>query len=302
MTYHLDTNIQSSTLYLDSTNCVSRSPTFKYSLATAVSCPTSARMLMSCVNISLPNVINNVTEYNNKFSLQTNHSPTLTDFTITVPVGIYSAWSFRDYLNSQFILRSIPVTCIYSNNSFKYTFVSSYDFNIKNTTTYPTTCGHLIGVGKGDDNEFIFPLLAGVPYFSVAMPSTVNFSPTPYVFLKVNGFSLTNINSLGTINNTLLRFPVNCQYGEMIQYRPAELNRFLINRSSIISMDISLEDIYNRPLSLPSAVELQVILKFDYVFPMEEKKAYNAGTIFHFFKENPITETDDDGEAEELGN
>ena len=302
MTYHLDTNIQSSTLYLDSTNCVSRSPTFKYSLATAVACPTSARMLMSCVNISLPNVINNVTEYNNKFSLQTNHSPTLTDFTITVPVGIYSAWSFRDYLNSQFILRSIPVTCIYSNNSFKYTFVSSYDFNIKNTTTYPTTCGHLIGVGKGDDNEFIFPLLAGVPYFSVEMPSTVNFSPTPYVFLKVNGFSLTNINSLGTINNTLLRFPVNCQYGEMIQYRPAELNRFLINRSSIISMDISLEDIYNRPLSLPSAVELQVILKFDYVFPMEEKKAYNAGTIFHFFKENPITETDDDGEAEELGN
>ncbi len=96
MTYHLDTNIQSSTLYLDSTNCVSRSPTFKYSLATAVACPTSARMLMSCVNISLPNVINNVTEYNNKFSLQTNHSPTLTDFTITVPVGIYSAWSFRD--------------------------------------------------------------------------------------------------------------------------------------------------------------------------------------------------------------
>ena len=300
--YSLDTNIQSSTLYLDSTNCVSRSPTFKYSLATAVACPTSARMLMSCVNISLPNVINNVTEYNNKFSIQTNHSPSLTNFTITIPVGIYSAWSFRDYLNSQFVLRSIPVNCIYSNNSFKYTFVSSYDFNIKNTTNHPTTCGHLIGVGKSDDNEFIFPLQAGVPYFSVAMPSTVNFSPTPFVFLKVNGFSLTNINSLGTINNTLLRFPVNCQYGEMIQYRPAELNRFLINRSSIISMDISLEDIHNRPLSLPSGVELQVILKFDYVFPMEEKAAYNAGTIFHFLKENPITETDDDGEAEELGN
>ena len=67
-------------------------------------------------------------------------------------------------------------------------------------------------------------------------------------------------------------------------------------------MDISLEDIYNKPLSLPSGVELQVILKFEYVFPLEEKKAYNAGTIFHFLKENPITETDDDGEEEELGN
>ncbi len=294
--YRLDTGIQTSTVYLDSTNCVTRSPYYQYNLATGITCPTGVRILLSVAGVSLPNVINNVTEYNNKFSIQANHSAELTNYTITFPVGIYSAWTWRDYLNSQFILRSIPVNCIYSNNSFKYTFVSSYDFNIKNTTNYPTTCGHLIGVGKGDDNEFIFPLLAGVPYFSVAMPSTVNFSPTPYVFLKVNGFSLTNINSLGTINNTLLRFPVNCQYGEMIQYRPAELNRFLINRSSIISMDISLEDIYNRPLSLPSGVELQVILKFDYVFPMEEKKAYNAGTIFHFFKENPITETDDDGE------
>ena len=302
MSYNLDTGIQSSTCYLDSTNCSSRDEYYTYQLNTGIKCPTGCRMLLSVTSVSLPNVINNITEYNNKFSLQTNHSPTLTDFTITFPVGIYSAWSWRDYINSQFVSRGIPVTCIYSNNSFKYTFVSSYDFNIKNTTNYPTTCGHLIGVGKGDDNQFIFPLLAGVPYFSVAMPSTVNFSPTPYVFLKVNDFSLTNINSLGTINNTLLRFPVNCQYGEMIQYRPAELNRFLINRSSIISMDISLEDIYNRPLSLPNAVELQVILKFDYVFPMKEKAAYNAGTIFHFLKENPITETDDDGEVEELGN
>jgi hypothetical protein len=133
--YKLDTNIQSATVYLDSTNCVTRSPYFQYDLASSVSCPTGVKMLLSVAQVSLPNVINNVTEYNNIFSVQTNHSPTLTNFTITIPIGIYSAWSFRDYLNSQFIARSIPVNCIYSNYSFKYTFVSSYDFNIKNTTT-----------------------------------------------------------------------------------------------------------------------------------------------------------------------
>ena len=297
MSYQLNTNIQSSTLYLDSTNCVSRSPTYKYDLATAVTCPSALRMLMSVQSITLPNVINNITENNNKFSLQTNHSPSLTNFTITIPVGIYSAWSLRDYLNSQFIARSIPVTCIYSTNSFKYTFVSSYDFNIKNTTNHPTTCGSIIGVGKSDDNEFIFPILAGAPYFSVAMPSTVNFIATPYVFLKMGNITLTNINSLGVISNSLVRFPVNCEYGQMIQYRPTEQTRFLIQRSDITSVELYLEDIYNNRLSIPSGVELQVILKFEYVYPAPEQSAYDAGTIPHYFRTNPPAdnENEDDG-------
>ena len=297
--YTLDTNIQSSTLFLDSTNCVSRSPTFKYSLASPIICPTSAKMLMSTVSISLPNVINNVTEYNNIFSIQA--GAVLTNYTIVIPVGIYSAWSFRDYLNSEFITRGVPVNCIYSNNSFKYTFVSEYEFNIKNTTAHPTTCGHLIGVAKDNSNQFVYPIAATIPYWSLVMPSTINFSPTSFIFLKVNGFNLSNINSLGVINNTLVRFPVNAEYGQMIQYRPTELNRFLIQRSSIISMDISLEDVHNNPLSIPSGAELQVTLKFDYIFPLPEQVAYNAGTIFHYLKENPIDENVDDG-AEELGN
>ena len=302
MSYQLDSNIQSSTLYLDSGNCISRSPTYKYNLATGIKCPSALRMLMSVQNVSLPNVINNITDNNNKFSLQTNHSPTLTDFTITFPVGIYSAWSWRDYINSQFTLLSIPVTCVYNNNSFKYTFVSSYDFNIKNTTDYPTTCGGIIGVAKSDDNEFIFPLLAGPPYFSVAMPSTVNFIATPYVFLKMNNVTLTNINSLGVISNALLRFPVNCEYGQMIQYRPTELNRFLIQRSDITSVELYLEDIHNNRLSIPSGADLQVILKFEYIYPAAEKTEFDAGTIPHYYRTTAITEPPDDDDDETIGN
>lgn len=297
MSYQLDTSIQSSTIYLDSLNCVKRFPYYEYNLATAVTCPTGVRMLLSVIGVSLPNVINNVTEYNNIFSLQTNHSPTLTDFTIIIPVGIYSAWSFRDYLNSQFTLRSIPVTCIYSNNSFKYTFVSSYDFNIKNTTNYPTTCGHLIGVGKNDDNDYVYPLLAGPPYFSVEMPSTVNFSPTPYVFLKMANITLSNINSNGSINDSLLRFPVNCQYGEMIQYRPTELNRFLIQTPIINQIRIYLQDIDNTPLAIPTGIELQVILKVDYIYPPAQQD-YDVGTIPYFYKTNPIGAVENDLEED----
>ena len=78
--------------------------------------------------------------------------------------------------------------------------------------------------------------------------------------------------------------------GELIQYRPTELNRFLIQKTDITSVEIYLEDIYNNPLNIPSGIELQVILKFDYIYPPAEQVDYNAGTIAHFFKENPIPE------------
>ena len=295
--YRLDTNIQSATVYLDSTNCVSRDPYFQYDLASAVSCPTGVKMLLSVAQVTLPNVINNVTEYNNKFSLQTNHSPTLTDFTIEFPVGIYSAWSWRDYINSQFVSRGIPVTCLYSTTSFKFTFISSYDFNIKNTDAYPTTCGALIGVGKNSNNEYILPLLAGPPYFSVAMPSTVNFASTPYVFLKISNLNLSNINSRGEINDSLLRFPVNCDAGQMIQYRPTELNKFLIPSSTINTIRIHLEDVFNNPLAIPTGVELQVVLKIDYIYPAEEQD-YGIGTIPYFYKTQPITQVEQDLEED----
>jgi len=295
--YKLDTNIQSATVYLDSTNCVTRSPYFQYDLASSVSCPTGVKMLLSVAQVSLPNVINNVTEYNNIFSVQTNHSPTLTNFTITIPIGIYSAWSFRDYLNSQFIARSIPVNCIYSNYSFKYTFVSSYDFNIKNTTTNPTTCGYLIGVAKSSNNQYIFPIQAGSPYFSIEMPSTVNFSSTPYVFLKISNISLSNINSRGNINDSLLRFPVNCEAGQMIQYRPTELNKFLLPSSNINTVRLHLEDVYNHPLAIPSGVELQVVLKIDYIYPAPDQD-YGVGTIPYFYKSQPITVLEQDLEED----
>jgi len=293
--YTLDTPIQSATIYLDSTNCVLREPYYQYDLASPVTSPTGVRMLLSVIGISLPNVINNVTEHNNIFSIQAGLTPT--NYTIIIPVGIYSSWSFRDYLNSQFIARGIPVTCIYSNNSFRYTFVSTYAFNIKNTTNHPTTCGHLIGSAKSSNNEYIYPIEATIPYWTLVMPSTVNFSPSPFVFLKINNINLTNINSFGNINDSLVRFPVNCQYGDMIQYRPTELNRFLINRTNINMIQIYLEDIYNNPLSIPSGVELQVVLKIDYIYP-PTLRDYDAGTISHYFKMNPIQAVEEDLEEE----
>ena len=293
--YRLDTSIQSATVYLDSTNCVTRTPYFQYNLASAITCPTGVRMLLSVIGVSLPNVINNVTEYTNTFSI--NAGAVATNYTIVVPVGIYSAWSFRDYLNAEFNNRGIPVNCIYNYQSFRYKFVSAYEFSIKNTTNHPTTCGHLIGVAKDETNEYIYPLDGLYPYWTLTMPSTVNFSPTPFVFLKISNITLSNINSYGYINDSLLRFPVNCQYGEMIQYRPTELNRFIIQNPTINNVQIYLQDVYNNPLAIPSGVELQVVLKVDYIYPPPQQD-YDAGTIPYFYKTNPIDAVEQDLEED----
>lgn len=291
MSYNLDTGIQSSTCYLDSTNCTNRDQYYTYQLNTGIKCPTGCRMLLSVASVTLPNVINNVTEYNNEFSITA--SALQVSFRITIPVGIYSAWSFRDYLNSEFVSRSVSVTCIYNTQSFRYQFVSEYPFSIINLGAHPTTCGSLIGVAKDNNNQYIFPVVAVYPFYSLTMPSTINFVATPYIFLKIQNISLTNVNSRGVINDTLIRFPVNCEYGQMIQYRPTELNRFLIQKYDINTIQLKLEDIHNRPLSVPSGVELEVILKFDYINTPYQQN-YETGTIAHYFKENPITNIEED--------
>ena len=304
MSYKLDTQIQTATVYLDSNNCISREPFYKYQLATPIKCPTACRLLISVIGVSLPNVIMNVTEHNNTISFQTltaGGSPVFS-YRITFPVGIYSAWSFRDYINN----RTTPfdkVKCVYDEKQFKFSFVSTSRFEIMNEFLYPTTCGALIGAAKNINNEFIYPIqYTDQPAFTVYMPSTVNFIPTPYVFVKINSLSLSNINSRGDINDTLLRFPVNCEYGQMIQYRPTETNRYLVNKNNINEFNLRLEDIHNNPLAIPPGVELQVILKIEFIFPPEQL-SYEVGTISHFFKENPITEAepdDDDDEVEGL--
>ena len=298
--YTLDTDIQSSTLYLDSTNCVSRSPTYRYTLASPIRCPTAARMLVSIIGMTLPNVIANITENNNKLSFQilTSTGVSVLIYTITFPVGIYSAWTFRDYINGQTVAPANAVQCIYDEKNFRFSFVSTNRFQVFNNANRPTTCGAIIGAGKTSNNEYDYPIVySSTPAYTVYMPSTVNFIPTPYVFLKINNFNLSNINSIGVINNTFVRIPVNCNYGEIINYRPAEINKFLVNRSSINSIDLSLEDYLNNPLAIGSSVELQVIMKFEYI-NIPEAPRYDLGTIAHFFKENPIKESEDtDGDG-----
>jgi len=120
----------------------------------------------------------------------------------------------------------------------------------------------------------------------------VNFVSSPYVFLKMADLILNNINSFGDASNCLLRIPVNAPYGELVQYRPPEVNRFLLSENYINFIQFKLEDHYNRHLDLPSGAELQVVLKIEFVYPAETLP-FDMGTMEHERRvrdmpENPV--------------
>lgn len=292
MSYDLNTNIQSKTIFLNSNNCIQRDPYYLFNLNTVITCPLSVKMLLSVVDFSMPNIIYNVSSYTNKLSFDYGG----TEYTFIIPPNIYSAWTFRDYINVLFTNELLDLVCTYNHNTFKYSFSSPIDISIINTNDYPTTCSHLIGISKNNLNVYIFPVESGSPNFTITMPSNINFNMA-YIFLKINNLNLTNINSYGIINDTLIRIPINCNYGEMIMYRPTEIYKFIINKSDIPRIEIKIEDIYNNTIDLLGA-ELQLLIKIDYV-DIQDKINYTQGTIFHYIKENLIENENEDGEEED---
>ena len=58
----MNTPLQTNTVYLDSLNCVKRSPDFLYNLATPIRCPVSLKILLSVENVTFRNTLPNVVD------------------------------------------------------------------------------------------------------------------------------------------------------------------------------------------------------------------------------------------------
>ena len=284
MSYTLDSQIPSQTFFLNSEYAVTRNP-FVFNFPAQVRCPNNLRMLLSLQEVTLPNTFYNVTDANNQLSFQilTSSGSSVLIYTLTFPPGLYSAICFRDYINSQTTAPENAITCVYDEKQFKFSFVSIYRFQIINTVNRPTTCGGLIGVNKLSNNVYDFPVVYNlVPAFTVFMPSSVNFAGSPYLYVKMENLPLSNFNSFGQINDALARIPVNTPYGYKIFYRPNEVNKFLIGKQTFSNFTIRIEDIYNNIL-MTEGSEFQMILKIDYIYPLEEKVHQLEGTLAYDF-------------------
>jgi len=299
MSYVLDSKIPSSTIFLDSTKAVSRHP-FVFNLNSPIPCPTSLRMILSLQEFSVPNTFNNITTENNTISFRVG------DFiayrTITIPPGLYNVYTFRDYLNSTQAFNDFNMTCVYDKVNYRYSFLSILQIRLVNLPAInrPTTCGNIIGMEKNNNNQFVDVVLpTGYGDYTILMASSVNFSGTPFLYFKVDNLPLTNINSLGVINDTLCRVPVNSPFGYKIFYRPAEPIKYLIGRQVLNSITIKVEDTSNNTV-LTGATEFEAVLRIDYVYPLQDKEDILTGTLTYDMSKLKLPDEEQDNEVDDI--
>lgn len=297
----MNTPLQTNTVYLDSLNCVRRSPDFLYDLATPIRSPVALKMLLSVENVTFRNTLPNVTNGKMSFIYDTlglNGTPQY--LTFDIPTGIYSMNSFKNEFN-EFTNNNIGAglfICKVDMTNFKFSFASTVPCSIINTVAYPTTIGRQLGVTYSEDNQEVFPINSvGSPAETIFMPRSFDWSGGQYVFLKMAAITLNNINSLGDINDTLIRVPINCNIGYVVNYRPTDVIRFIIERSEINTIAIRLEDQYNNVLS-PD--DLQVVLRVDFIVP-PEVDTRGEGTIDFYWGENQPTEIQEEDDEDIFG-
>jgi len=297
MSYLQNTPIQTHTVFLDSRFCEQREPSFNYILETALRAPLGVNMLLTVDNVTFPVTYPNINANNNLLTFTYDSGGGVyVSFTLTFAVGYYSVFDFVNELNRQLSITfggvpALPIVASVNRNSCRITIACT------NPTAViaPTTCGDLIGIGRGTDNELLIPLVANQnPAYTIAFPRGFNFGGTPYAFLKMSSVNLNNINSNGEINDCLCRIPINAPQGGLCNYRPSDPVRFVLQRAEINSISIRLEDRDNIPI-VPD--ELQVVLRVDFIVPVDAT-ALDEGTIDFYYRENglPTQEELDDEE------
>lgn len=296
MTYQLNTPFSSTVIYLNSKNCTTRQTenggSYKFYFNSSLRTPLNTKFLLSVIQSSIPNVYNNINKSNNLFSYTYNND----FYTIEIDHGRYDVDQFRTFINQAFSDNGHNIVCSYDKNTFKLSFKSAFPMYIINTKPYPTTCSALIGVNKNGDNEFNFPVNFGSPAYTIKMPSMIDFSGTKYIFIVMGGMTVSNLNSTGNLDNTLVRIPVNCNRGSMIFYRPSEVVHYIVERQNLHSLEFFIKDDDNQDLILDGH-DFQIQLKIDVIYP-PQLEDLEEGTIIHKLKSQEVekkTEDNKDG-------
>ncbi len=162
---------------------------------------------------------------------------------------------------------------------------------IYDTTTSINSCSNLIGVSKNSNNQYIYPIVSGNPLYTIKLPHLINFTVSPFMFLRIENITLSNLNSGGIEDNTLVRIPVNCKRGEVIFYRPTELVRFLITRKHFDYISIELLDEDENILDLGNH-EFQINLRLENYYKPDMRQLAE-GTINHTIKSQKEEPTKD---------
>mgnify|MGYP003672860244 FL=1 len=312
MSYNLNTPFSNQVIFLNTENSLIRNidgegSEYQYNFQSPIQVQNNCQLLISITDAQLPNIMPNVSANNNKISF---YVPTFSKyFTITVIDSDgsvnknYNINSFLSFVNDKITTEAnsqFSLYGYYDENNAKIIWYSNYAFQIINTISYPTTCLSLIGGKKDqfnnyiyydDDNEIILNSITN-PSYHITMPSCVNFSNTRFIFLKFKNISVPNMNSVGLIDNAIIRINNNSPFGYYIFYRPNDIQRFIITKKSISNIAFRLTDMDDNDLNIWSN-DAQITIKLETIYKPELKSSEEGTIIYELRKLNknfPIQE------------
>ena len=292
MSIPLNSNSQLKTLYLNSQLATKTNNIYNFEFATPIICPLNMQTIISVAEFNVPNVFPLFNSSNNVIATSESGTP----YTLTIPDTLRNPVDFAAYWNGN-KPASYTASLVYNKQTFKFTFFSTFPLSI----TTDTTCGRIIGL-EYINNVVQLSIGSTInPTWHLELPSTINFRPTDQIFIKSEELTLNNVNSFGTITNTLARVPVNTQPGSIIFYRPVELNRFIIPKKTIQTLKVGLVDALQKPLDIGSQA-FQLLLKVEFMYPLDDETPYDKGSIPYFIKnELRLPDEEDDEEERPLG-
>lgn len=270
MTYVLNTEVPTQTIFLDSVsattqmiqdvngNCYSDYTWFFQ----PIMCQPQHRMLISVIDAQFPNIFPQiVTGYNDKLVWRTFATGTQT---LTLPSKHYTIDTLASYISAN---TSMAVTVDYI--TYKLTFTTTgASFSINGSST----CGHIIGLARNINGGYnTLDSFANV----ATPPNCFNLSGTPYVFLNVRNFILNSIDS-GNNDGVMTRMDINAPFGSQCFYRPPTIEQHLVGTKSFNSIRVYLTDHNGYALCLGSS-NIQLTLRVQYIQDPRMDENYNSG-------------------------
>lgn len=273
MSYILDTDVQTRTIFLDSINAETimeqdiSNPnlcynTYKWYLDQPITCLPSHRMIMSLVDAQFPNIFYNIREnVNNYLHLLIG----VTNYDIYVPTGQYNIETLVSYINSQ---TSLTITINYIN--YVLTFSSSgSSFRIYGDSTI----GGILGLNRNSNGTYQTKQSFAN---TLTMPGPFNLSGTPYVFVKMINQTFDSLDA-GENKGSFARLDINAPFGHVCFFRPAVIEQYLIQARTIEMINIMLCDHHSIPLCLKNS-NIQLTLRVQYIKVPEQDNVI-TGTI-----------------------
>jgi hypothetical protein len=261
MTYLLNTNIPTKSIFLDSVNAttvMSLNETtgtcysdYVWYITPNIKCLPSHRMIISLVDAQFANVFPNIRLGVNDtfvYSIASGNTSTL-----TIPENQYTVETLASYIST---LTGITVSINYTTYKLQFSTTGS-SFRIYGTSTV----GGLIGLTRNPDGSFV----SAVSFANtLTMPSCFNLSGTPYVFVKFKNIPVESIDGGQTNSGTIARLDINAPYGHICFYKPAVVEQYLSDMKVIDMFRIYLTDHYNNPICL-KGLNIQLTIRIQFI-------------------------------------